>query len=355
MKKSRFIWIIIFVVVAALIAYPKVKTSKKEPQTNSSQKNMAGAVVRVAVVSHQNLQEIINTSGSLISDEEVDLKFETSGKITGISFKEGSRVKKGQLLAKLNDQDLQAQLGKLEIQHKLASEKEARERALLEREAVSQESYDQLRTDLQGVESEIEIIKVRIAETEIHAPFDGIIGLRYVSEGAFVGPETSIARLIKNKPLKIDFSIPERYSGMVKAGTDLVFRVENSQTQYKAQVYAVEPKVDPRTRTIAVRAVYPNASEELQAGRFVNVELIIREIDDALKVPTEAIIPELGGEKVFTIKNNKAQSVKVKTGLRTEKSIEITEGLNPGDTIVTNGVMQLRNDMPVVIDQINEI
>lgn len=350
MKIRYILWAAIILFVAALIAYPKIIGEKKKSSAGAQGNKQAIATVRVAVINPQLLQEVINTSGSLISDEEVDLKFENSGKIIRISFKEGTRVKKGELLAKLNDLDLQAELGSLKILHKLAAEKEARERTLLEREAVSQESYDQVKTSLQSVESEIEIIKVRIAETEIHAPFDGIIGLRFVSEGAFVTPEITIAKLIKNNPLKIDFAIPERYSGMVKAGSDVKFSLENSDKKYNADVYAIEPKIDPRTRTIAVRAIYENRNEELQPGRFVKVELIIREIDNALKIPTEAVIPELGGEKVFIVRGDKVQSVKVKTGLRTEGNIEVVDGLNPGDTIVTNGVMQLRNDMPVVFE-----
>ena len=337
-------------IVLSILVFPKLKSLNGKNKPGQKQSGQSPTVVRITVANPTKLIEIIKASGTLLADEEVDLSFETSGKIIEIYFNEGTHVHKGQLLAKLNDDELEAELGKLKIQEKLAQEKVERQRVLLEKEAVSQESYDQLKTDLQGIEAEIKILRARIAETEIHAPFDGIVGLRFVSEGAFVTSSTLIARLVKIRPLKIDFSIPERYAGMVKSGTNLSFRLENSEDSYTAKVYAVEPGIDPKTRTIALRAVYENRKEELQPGRFVSIELVIREKDDALQVPTECIIPELGGEKVFLIRNDKAWSSQVITGLRTEATIEILDGIKPGDTVVVSGVMQLRNDMPVIIE-----
>ncbi len=344
------IWIIVGIIIISILAFPKLKSLNNKNKSKQNQGRQASTVVRIMAVNPAKLREIIKASGTLIADEEVDLSFETSGKITAIHFTEGTHIRKGQLLANLNDDELEAELGKLKIQEKLAQEKVERQKVLLEKEAVSQESYDQLKTDLQGIEAEIEILRARIAETEIHAPFDGIIGLRYVSEGAFVTSSTLIARLVKIRPLKIDFSIPERYAGMVKSGASLTFHLENTEDSYTAKVYAVEPGIDPKTRTIALRAVYENRNEELQPGRFVSIELVIREKDDALQVPTECIIPELGGEKVFLVSGGKARSSQVKTGLRTEGTIEILDGINPGDTVVVTGIMQLRNDMQVIIE-----
>ena len=350
-KRVRtIIWILVGIAVISILVIPKLKSLNSKDKSKQNQARQTSTVVRVMVANPGKLREVIKASGSLLADEEVDLSFETSGKITAIYFTEGTHIQKGQLLAKLNDDELEAELGKLKNQQKVASEKAERQKVLLEKEAVSQESYDQLNTDLQGVESEIEILLARIAETEIHAPFDGIIGLRFVSEGAFVTSSTLIARLVKIQPLKIDFSIPERYAGMVKPGTSLSFRLEDAMNTYHAKVYAIEPGIDTRTRTIALRAVFENRHEELQPGRFVSIELVIREKDDALQVPTECIIPELGGEKVFLVRNGKAWSSQVRTGLRTEGTIEILEGISPGDTVVVSGIMQLRNDMQVIIE-----
>ncbi|HAN17793.1 MAG: hypothetical protein A2X13_08580 [Bacteroidetes bacterium GWC2_33_15] len=347
-----FLWISVGLIVVGLIAYPKIRDYRIKKESKLQTGTKQAAVVKIKVINPELLLDIIKSSGTILPDEEVDLSFETSGKISNIYFKEGSYVKKGELLAKLIDDDLQAQLDKLIIQEKLAKEKENRQKILLSKEAVSQESYDQVKSDLQGIESEIKLLKARIVKTEIHAPFDGKIGLRFVSEGAFVNSSSQVAKLVKNKPLKIDFSIPEKYSGMVKPGTDLSFKVEEIEKTYWAKVYAVEPKVDPQTRTIAVRAMYENKDEELQPGRFVSIQLVIREKKNAVQIPTQAIIPEMGGERVFVVKMGRAISTSIKTGLRTENNIEIIEGVEPGDSVVISGIMQLRHDMPVVVKEL---
>jgi len=349
-NRKKVLWVITGIIVLSLIAWPKVKTlfNKKDNEKNAvAQKSKS--TVKVLVIAYDNLREVLKSSGTLISDEEVDVTFETSGKLTHIYFTEGTRVNKGDLLAKLRDDDLQAQLSKLDIQHKLASEKVVRQKALLDKDAVSKESYDQVFTELQEIEAEIKLINAHIAETEIRAPFSGIIGLRYVSEGAFVNPNTFIARLVKIQPLKIDFAVPERYAGLVKNGNEVNFYIEPEKTPYQAKVYAIEPKIDPKTRTLTVRALYANQGELLQPGRFVSVELIVREKSQALQIPSQSIIPESGKEKVFLIKNGLAEPVIIKTGMRTQAYVEILEGLNPGDTLVVSGIMQLKKGSPVQI------
>jgi membrane fusion protein (multidrug efflux system) len=343
-------WISIAAIVLIFVAWPKVRDNFKEKKdAEPATGQQAPVQVKIMVAMPGSLQELIKTNGTLLADEEVDLSFESPGKIQLITFREGTRVVKGQLLARLNDEDLQAQLVKLELQNKLLQEKVDRQKVLLAREAISQESYDQLMTDLQSNEAEIKLIRVRIDKTELKAPFDGVIGLRYISEGAFVSPNTRIARLAKTQPLKIEFSVPERYAGIVKAGNELGFRIENSPEQFLASVYALEPSIDPATRTITLRALYPNKDNRLQPGRFVAVQLVIREKNDALQVPTEAIIPELGGEKVFLVQQGRAVARKVTLGLRTPDYVEITDGLKPGDTVVVSGIMQLRPDLPVMV------
>jgi membrane fusion protein (multidrug efflux system) len=352
MKKGLkiILWGALIALVAIMIAMPKVKNMWENKKTKGSKSAGQQAVmIKAVLIKPSLLQEIVKTSGSLLADEEVDLTFEASGKIEKILFKEGAHVIKEQLLAELNNDDLIAQFEKLQLQNKLLTEKVNRQKILLEKEAISQESYDQIMTDLQSNEAEIKLLRVGIAKTKINAPFDGIIGLRYISEGAYVNPSTQITKLIKTQPLKVEFSIPERYSEIVKTGYNLIFTIENDAQIYKAKVYAIEPSIDSKTRSITLRALYDNANARINPGRYVSIELIIREKANAIQVPTEAIIPELGSEKVFIVKNARAQSVAVKTGLRTEKFVEITEGLNPGDSLVVGGIMQLRADMPVIV------
>lgn len=344
-------------VLVGFILYPKVKHLFVKDQENNPAGILPGRQpgrqllnVSGELIAPFKLIETINSSGTLRPDEEVDLAFETSGKIVGIYFYEGTRVKQGDLLAKINDRPLQAQLLKLQAQKKLAEEKEFRQRNLLSRDAISQESYDQVVTELQTMEADIMLIQARIDETELRAPFDGIIGLRYLSEGSYTSPATKIARLVKISPLKIEFSIPERYAGEMQTGYPISFRLDGSQHAFEATVYAIDPKVDINTRTIVLRALYPNRNEELKPGRFAAINLQISQMENAIAIPTEALIPEMEGEKVFVYRSGRAESVRVTTGIRTESKIQIIDGLRFGDTLLTTGVLQLRQGLPVVLD-----
>lgn len=358
-KKLRTtITILIIVFLSGIVFYPKYKpflvkklkrqNSVQEPLRQSQQK--LNAVGYIIVPTH--MSELINSTGTLRPDEEVDLSFETSGKIVKINFTEGTRVKKGDLLAKINDLPLQAQLEKLQVQLKMSEAKEFREKSLLDRDAISQESYDQIQTDVQSIKADINLIKARISETELRAPFDGIIGLRYLSEGSYATSSTKIAKLIKTSPLKIEFSIPEKYASEIKIGYPITFSIDGSNTIFNASVYAIDPKIDIDMRTIVLRALYPNKGEELKSGRYAGITLELSRIDNAVSIPTEALIPEMDGEKVYIYKKGKAQSVKVSTGLRTEANIQITDGLKFGDTLLTSGIMQLRQNLPIVLDTV---
>lgn len=351
--------IILIFIVLGIILYPKIKPlfkSESGSKTGSSAvaKSMRGSgqplFASGYVIVPTQMNELIYSTGSLIPDEEVELSFEASGKVVGIFFKEGTRVKKGELLAKINDRPLQAQLLKLQAQRKLSEEREFRQRQLLDRDAISRESYDQVATELQSLEADIMLIVARISETELRAPFDGIVGLRMVSEGAYATTQTKIVQLVKISPLKIEFSIPERYAGEVTPGYPITFVIDGIQKSFTAEVYAVAPKVDVNTRTIVARAYYPNKNEELKPGRFASVRALLSKIDNTISVPSEAIIPEMEGEKVFIIKNGKAKEVKVTLGLRTESHVQIQKGLNFGDTLLTTAILQLRQGIPVQLD-----
>ncbi|MEE4213841.1 MAG: efflux RND transporter periplasmic adaptor subunit [Bacteroidales bacterium] len=358
MKKKKIRSLVTYLTLLLLliiILYPKFGKqlfSTDEDFTVRNERRQQILNVSGFIVKPSHITEQINSNGTLMPDEEVDLSFETSGKITGIYFSEGTSVSEGDLLAKINDRHLQAQLLKLEAQKKLLEEKEYRQRALLEKDAISQESYDQIVTELQTTEADILLVKARILETELRAPFDGKIGLRYLSEGSFASPNSKIARLVKIKPLKIEFSVPERYAGELKPGYPISFRVDGYNELFSAKVYAIDPKIDINTRTIVVRALYPNRNEEHKPGRFAGISLTLREVDDAISIPTEALIPEMDGEKVYVYRGGKAHKVAIETGLRTESVIQIIEGLNFNDTLIVSGILQLREGLPVMLDSL---
>jgi membrane fusion protein, multidrug efflux system len=359
-RVKTVVTIMIIVLLAGVIFYPKYKpllASKLKgdrvapgPGPNRQQQQKLNVVGYVIVPT--DMSELINQTGTLNPDEEVNLSFETSGKIVKIFFTEGTRVRKGDLLAKMNDKPLQAQLEKLEVQLKMAESKEFRQRSLLDKDAISQESYDQIQTDVQSIKADINLVKARISETELRAPFDGMLGVRDVSEGSYATSSTRIAKLVKIKPLKIQFTISEKYTSEIKIGYPITFRIVGNDKVFNASVYAIEPKIDIETKTIVLRALYPNENEELKPGRYASVSLELSKKKDAISIPTEAVIPEMEGEKVFVYRNGKAKSSKITIGLRTASNIEITDGLKYGDTLLTTGIMQLRENLPVALDTI---
>ena len=308
--------------------------------------------VNAQIIKPQLLTDEIQISGSLLPDEEVDLSFETSGKIVDINFNEGSTVHKGQLLAKVNDRQLQAQLQRLVAQLKLAEDRVFRQNALLERDAVSKEAYEQVKTELATLNADIALVKANIDQTELRAPFDGIIGLRQVSVGTYASPTTIVAKLTKLSPLKVEFAVPERYAGDVKIGADLNFTLEGKLNAFHAKVYARESKIDPTTHTLTIRAMYPNAAGNVLPGRYATIRLSKEEIKDAIAVPSEAIVPEMGKDKIFLYKSGKAEPVEIITGIRTESKVQVLKGLQVGDTILTSGTLQLRMGLPVTLDKI---
>ncbi len=308
--------------------------------------------VRGVVMKEQSLTDGLFVSGSVIPDEQVDLSFETSGKITAIHFREGARVAKGQLLAKINDAPLQAELRRLEAQLKLFQDRMYRQNALLEKEAVSQEAFQEAQTNLATLQAEIDMVKAKIAQTELRAPFDGVLGLREVSQGTYASPTTTVAKLTKTNPLKIEFAVPERYAGMLVPGNELKFSVEGDLEERSAKLYATDSHVDSDTRTYTVRALYDNSDGKLVPGRYVNVSLTTQEFDKTIAVPSQAIISEMGIDKVFVYHSGKAEPVEITKGLRTDKYVQVLRGLSIGDTVITTGIMQLRVGQKVILDAV---
>ena len=309
--------------------------------------------VNAVVVKPQTISDEIFINGSLLPDEEVDLSFETSGKIVEINFKEGSFVKKGDLLAKVNDRHLQAQLQRLTAQIKLAEDRVYRQSKLLQKGAVSQEAYEQVKTDLATLNADIELVKANIALTELRAPFDGVIGLRGVSVGTYASPSVVVAKLAKISPIKVEFAVPERYADDVKVGYNVKFSLTGELDQFNAKVYAKEAMIDPSTHTLTVRAMYDNPKGAALAGRYASVNLEKQRIENAIIVPSEAIVPEMGVDKLFLYKSGKAQPVSVVTGIRTEAAVQIVDGIKQGDTVIVSGTLQLRMGLPVVLDNVN--
>ncbi len=361
MRKPVRILVIVGVVllILGMIFYPKIKnafvgSNEKPIGRAGASPGSQSLSVNAIVLQPETLNDVFRTKGVLLPDEEVDLIFETSGKITQINFKEGSFVNKGDLLAKVNDAPLQAELKKLEAQLPLAQERVYRQRTLLDKDAVSQEAFETVTTDLDKLKADVELVKARIAQTELRAPFSGMIGLRMVSEGTYASPQVMVSKLTKISPLKIEFSVNERQENEIVDGTKLAFSVENDLNTYEAFVYAVETSLEANTLSLKARARYANPGGKMKPGRSANIEIQLREITNTLVIPSIASIAEMGQDIAYTYKNGKAHRVVLTKGLRTASSVQILEGLNIGDTLLTTGVMQLRDGMNVSIAKLGE-
>lgn len=353
--RNRTIFIILFIVAAlALIKIFFLQPENSAPQQGGGQNQKPQAAAVTGFVATPSLLENnISSSGTVFAYEEVDLRPEMSGKLVSVLFTEGTTVAKGQLLAKINDADLQAQLKKLNLQYKLAKEREGRVKGLLDIKGISQEEYDVAANELETIEADMEFTRAQIAKTEIRAPFNGKIGLKSVSEGSFVNNTNVIASMQQTDLLKIDFSIPEKYAALVKVGDTVKFSVEGVNQKMNARVAAIEPRIDAQTRNIMIRAVYKNSGTNVYPGAFAKVELITGK-KQALMIPTESVIPEMKGNKIFVVKGGKSMPVKVETGLRSEDKIEILSGLNAGDTVITTGIMSIKPEMNVKIIQLKK-
>lgn len=345
-------WIVLPVVaLAALVVVPRVNRGgtggKPVPAPGAARGGnlpVSGIVAEYSVSSNG-----IPVNGSLLANEEVELVAEIVGKVREIYFQEGGFVRKGQLLLKVDDADLQAQLLRSEFQKKLLSEKLERHRILLKRESISGEAFDQLQTDYNMLEADIELLKVKISRTEIRAPFDGEMGFRYVSEGSYVQPNTRIATIVDNSVLKYEFSIPERYADNQLKGREIFFKVAGNDKLYSADVYAVDPLIDVKNRMILLRARFRNDGHELMPGMFAKGNVVIGGRSRYIAVPSEAVVPEMEGKRLWVVKNGKALSVPVETESRDEKNVEVISGISVGDTVLTGGLMQLREGMGVSV------
>ncbi len=353
---KKIITIIAVVGVIFLLTLPKLHLfSDDKTKTGVTAPQTAGKLpIEVLIIKSGSLDNKLIVTGSVLANESLELKSEVSGKITALYFKEGKRVQKGEVLLQINDEEIRAQLEKEKFNQKLNQDIENRQRKLLEKDAISQEEYDNALNRLNTNTADLKLLEAQLDKTQIIAPFEGVIGLRYISDGAYITPNTVIATLYNISPAKIEFAVPGRYSTQVKPGQKILFTIESDDRNFVGEVYAIEPRIDPTTRTLKIRAIAENSRGLLLPGQFVKVGLILSSVKNAILVPTEAVIPDLNNHKVFVIEGGKAKEVKVETGMRSDKDLEILSGLKPGDSLITTGILQLRAGMGVQVTKVLE-
>lgn len=348
MKIKYIVYPLLFLLLAYLI-YNRLNNGSKEKSSPKGGGAPSEIMVDGLIVKQQDFDNKVSLSGTLEANEQIQIRSEVSGLVKQIYFTEGSNVSAGDLLVKIDDKELVAQLSQANTKEKLAAEVAARAAKLLKVEAISTEEYDNVSAELKSLKAQTQLIRAQIARTEIRAPFSGKIGLRYISNGAYVNPTTDIANLISINPLKITFAVPEKYAQMVKIGSEIQFTVAGNTKIFKAKVYAKEPAIDIATRTLVLKAKADNANNELIPGSFANIELTLEAIKQAILLPTDAVIPVLKGKQVYVVRNGKAKATAIKSDIRTDEKILVSEGLQVGDTVITTGIMAIKDDASVKV------
>ena len=345
-------WLLAAAVIAAL-AFAKTKyfpsSAGGEKPRGAAGKGGSGKgpggpplVVQVYVVAATRLTDEVAATGSVLAEESVVIKSELSGKITNLNIREGRAVSQGQLLFSINADAAQADIRKQEYNIRLFRAQEQRQRTLLDKEYISVQEYEQSNNQLLTAQADLQALRATLAKAYVRAPFAGVLGLSTATVGTYVSPGAEITTLSRVRPVKIAFAVPGRFAASVRAGDVVRVLDETTNRQYDAQVYAIDPQIDPVSRTQPVRARFANARNELRPGAFVRVSLKLGETETALQVPTEAVVPEASGYSVYTVKNNKMVPKKVKIGIRSDRVIQITDGLAVGDSVLRTGILQVK-------------
>lgn len=326
--------------------------STDSPVTAVSTHRGASALpVDVYVAREIESANTVYASGTVLPNEEVALQSEASGRLIQLNIREGSFVQKGELIAKIDDSDLQAQLRKLNFEEELAKQIEARQKKLLDIDAISKEEYDIAVNNVNTLSADKELLQVNIQKTEVRAPFGGYIGFKNISIGTYLTPGVDIATLVQTNPAKIDFSIPEKYASLLKVGQVVTFEVDGIEETFESKVVAIDPKVDEDLRTLRLRGITSNADRRLLPGMFVRLTVPLGK-EEVIMVPTDAIVPILKGKMVYVMRNGKAMEQEITTGIRTDQNVQVRSGLSVGDSVIVSALMSLKAGMDVKSEQI---
>lgn len=303
--------------------------------------------VDVTVLAPHSLDVPIRATGTLNPAESVQIVAELSRRLVRVVAEEGAQVKKGQVLFELDHSDLDAELGELTIQEKLAKITAERQAGLLAEYATSQAEYDAAVSQVEQLSAARRRLQVTLQKAVITAPFAGVLGLRLVSQGAWVDSATPLISIASTKSLKIDFKVPEKYAPYAQLGREFELQVEGHPEKLHAKISATEGSVDALTRALSVRAFIEDA-KGVPPGSSAKIELPVR-VDGALTVPAIAILPSAAGSSVFVEENGRVRSVPVELGLRGDDWVQVQSGLEPGARVVTSNLLRLKDGMDVEV------
>ena len=320
----------------------------KAPKTSTT------PVVDVLVASAQTITNEIEANGTIVANEYVELHPEASGRLIYLNVPEGKYVTAGTVIARVYDADIKAQVEKSKVQLELAQKTEERYKQLLSVNGINQSDYDAALNAVNGYKADIDYNEALLEKTVVKAPFNGIMGLRQVSLGAYVSPVTLIATLQQLDKIKVDFTLPEQYNSVIQKGALVDVDIDAAKSlRSKAEIIAVEPQINQASRNIVVRAVLKNANAN--PGGFVKVHINAGVNKKAIMVPTNSLIPDDKNNQIILVKNGKAAFVNVKTGIRKANNVEITGGVNVGDTVIVTGVLFARPKLPVQVRSVKSL
>lgn len=345
----------VFIAALALLTLFSCKSKKEAaPPPGPGPGAPAPAIsVEGLVVKTSSINEVVEASGTILANEATEIRPEISGRITQLNIREGAVVPKGSLLVKIYDGDLQAQLNKLVVQLQIAEKTEERQKELLKIGGIAQQDYDLSILQVSNIKADIELTRVNISKTEIRAPYTGRLGLKSISPGAYISPTTLITTITQMNQMKIEFSVPEKYSAQINNGLTLDFMVDGSSKPYKANILARESSVDQNTRNLRIRAIVQGGSDQfLVPGTFAKVRMILGENKNAIMIPSNAVIPQARNKQVALFRGGTAAMVDIETGVRDSTSVQVLDGLKAGDTLVTSGLLFIKSGAKLKLSKI---
>ncbi|HUQ66075.1 MAG TPA: efflux RND transporter periplasmic adaptor subunit [Flavitalea sp.] len=346
--KLSFVFIVCFGIAAI-----SCKQKDEAPEVMTVRSVNLPVQVEGFIVRSRPLSENIEVPGTLLPYETTEIRPEISGRLVALNIPEGNVVQKGTLLAKLFDEDLQARLKKLEVQLSIAQKTVERQKALLDISGISQQEYDLSQLEANNLNADIGLVKVDISKTHITAPYSGKIGLKNISLGAYVTPSNILTTISQVNDLKLEFTVPEKYSENMKRGKEVAFTINGADKNYRATVMATESAIEANTRTLKIRALVKGRHDELVSGGFAKVSLKLGNKAEPIVIPTQAIIPQARDKKVVLYNNGIPEFKIVTTGIRDSTFVEITDGLKAGDTIITTGLLAIRPESKITLTKVN--
>jgi len=318
-------------------------SSSKEQKNSAPQGNLSAEAFRVLA---KPFNEEITTTANLLPFEQVVLMAPISGQVLDIFFKEGNHIKKGENIIRIYDRNWQAQLLGLKAQLETAQKDLNRKKSLLDIGGSTQEEIDIIYASTETLKSQIQQLQLNIELANVKAPFSGELGMRNFSTGTFLKEGQEITSLTDLSQLKVDFSLPQEYLSSLKLNSN-VHLVIGGDT-LNAKIYAINPVINAESRTINVRALLKQpTSKKILPGAFAEVLVATNYIGDALLVPTQAVVPEINDQTVYVYQNGKAVRKTIQLGIRTADMVHVVKGLSPGDTVITTGLLQIKEGMGI--------